>query len=267
MAALQQNLAESELFGHLRGSFTGADRDTPGLFERAHGGTLFFDEIGELPLELQPKMLRAIQEQRISRVGEIGVERGVDLRIVCATNRDLWSEVRRGQFREDLYFRLAVVPIHIPALRDRPEDIPDLARHFAQLYARQIGRETPAMDESAIERLLRHPWPGNVRELQNVMQRAVQFTPGGVISSEALRIGHLTLARTLPGPRLGGHAKGSGTRELRPLRTMVAEYIDEVLASVDQNVTHAARILEVSRKTIQRHLAERRGAPTGTESD
>ncbi|MBP7706396.1 MAG: sigma 54-interacting transcriptional regulator [Candidatus Aminicenantes bacterium] len=177
-AAIPEALLESELFGHARGSFTGAVRDKPGLVEEANGGTFFLDEIGDLPLALQSKLLRVLEEKRVRRVGETR-SRPVDARIVSATNKDLDREVERGRFRQDLYFRLKIIAIELPPLRDRPEDVRTLLDHFLDEYARSMGRPRPFLAPVALEMLLRYPWPGNVRELQNEIQRCLVMADGG----------------------------------------------------------------------------------------
>ena len=177
-AAIPEALLESELFGHARGSFTGAVRDKAGLVEEANGGTFFLDEIGDLPLSLQSKLLRVLEEKRIRRVGETR-SRPVDARIVSATNKDLDREVERGRFRQDLYFRLKIIAIELPPLRDRPEDVRSLLDHFFDAYARSMGRPRPFLAPVALEMLLRYPWPGNVRELQNEVQRCLVMADGG----------------------------------------------------------------------------------------
>jgi DNA-binding NtrC family response regulator len=164
------NLVESELFGHERGAFTGADKQKLGKFELANGGTLFLDEIGDLALELQSKILRALQEHEIERVGgEKPIQ--LDLRIICATNRDLPSRVKEGKFREDLYWRLKVLPVDVPPLRQRREDVRDLAQHFLARFAAEHGRRAQTLSEGAMQLLERYSWPGNIRELENMMQR------------------------------------------------------------------------------------------------
>jgi PAS domain S-box-containing protein len=179
-AALPPNLIESELFGHERGAFTGAERQRRGRFELAHGGTLFLDEIGELPLELQPKLLRALQEGEMERVG--GSETmAVDVRVIAASNRDLNAEMEAGRFREDLFYRVAVYPITVPPLRDRREDIPLLVQHFARHFAQRRGLRIDEIPAKVMRRLQTYDWPGNVRELQNVIERAVLTSSGGVL--------------------------------------------------------------------------------------
>jgi PAS domain S-box-containing protein len=184
-AAISAGLVESELFGHERGAFTGAVQRRKGRFESAHGGTLFLDEVGELPLEAQSKLLRVLQERELERVGGTETVR-VDVRVVAATNRDLAEMVASGEFREDLYYRLAVFPVELPPLRARPGDIPLLARFFLARFARRSGKRIDGLAPAALERLGAYHWPGNVRELENVIERAVILTEGPVIEAEAL---------------------------------------------------------------------------------
>jgi two-component system response regulator PilR (NtrC family) len=184
-AAIPENLLESELFGHVKGSFTGAVGNKAGLFEMADGGTLFLDEVGELSLPLQVKLLRAIQEKTIRRVGAT-TDRRVDVRIVAATNRKLEDEVAAGTFREDLYYRLNVIQLALPPLRDRMEDLPLLVHHFVEKYARELGKPVRGISEEAMARLGAHAWPGNVRELENGIERAVALSRGEWIEAEAL---------------------------------------------------------------------------------
>ena len=164
------NLLESELFGHERGAFTGAVTSKPGRFELAHGGTLFLDEIAEIPVSMQVKLLRALQEQEFERVGGIKTIT-VDSRLVAATNRDLKASIAAGGFREDLYYRLNVVHVHLPPLRDRPSDIPLLLEHFVQKFNTKLNRSTTGFEDAAMTQLLRYGWPGNIRELENVVER------------------------------------------------------------------------------------------------
>ena len=176
-AALPSGLLEAELFGHERGAFTGAATARTGRLEVANRGTLFLDEVGDIPMEIQPKLLRVLQEREFERLGSTRTQR-VDVRIVAATNRDLEQMIEDGSFRSDLYYRLNVFPIHIPSLRERPEDIPPLAKHFAAQYARGMGRQVPNIPDSAIQALKAWTWPGNIRELQNVIERAVIVSAG-----------------------------------------------------------------------------------------
>ena len=176
-AAIPTGLLESELFGHERGAFTGAISQKVGRFELAHQGTLLLDEVGDIPMELQPKLLRVLQEQEFERLGGTKTIK-VDVRLVAATHRDLARMVAEGRFREDLYYRLNVFPLVLPPLRERPDDIPRLVRHFTQRFARRMGRRIETIPSAVMEALVRYPWPGNIRELQNVIERAVILSPG-----------------------------------------------------------------------------------------
>jgi transcriptional regulator with GAF, ATPase, and Fis domain len=187
--AIPRELFESEFFGHVKGAFTGALRDRAGRFQAADQGTLFLDEVGEIPMDLQGKLLRAIQEGQFERVGE-DVTRSVDVRIVAATNRDLAAEAKAGRFREDLYYRLSVFPIQVPPLRERPADIEILATHFVELASRRLNLPRGRLTRADVERLAAYDWPGNIRELQNVIERAAIVSQGGP----------LRLADLLPGP-------------------------------------------------------------------
>ena len=198
-AAIPKTLMESELFGYDKGAFTGAVGAKPGRFELAHGGTLFLDEIGEIPIEMQVKLLRVLQESEFERVGGIKTIK-VEVRLVTATNRDLLQEISAGSFREDLFYRLNVVPIHIPPLRERREDIPLLVDHFIAKFNERLRKQIEGIDDDAIERLVAHPWPGNIRELENLMERTVLFCEGPQIGVADLppEISHLqpvTLSR------------------------------------------------------------------------
>jgi two-component system response regulator PilR (NtrC family) len=183
--AIPENLLESELFGHVKGAFTGAVQTKPGLFEAASGGTLFLDEIGELSQPLQVKLLRALQERTIRRVGDT-VDRKIDVRIVSATNRRLEDEVAAGRFREDVYYRLNVIELELPPLRDRVEDIPLLAQHFIRVFAEELGKDVEGMDAAAYEMLSGYAFPGNVRELENLIERAVALTHQPMIGCDLL---------------------------------------------------------------------------------
>ncbi len=240
-AAIPETLLESELFGHERGAFTGADRKRRGLFVEAQGGTLLLDEIAEMPQSLQVKLLRALQDRVIRPVGG-NEEIKVDLRLISATNRDLPAFVRQGKFREDLYYRLAVIPIRIPSLRERPEDIPLLAEHFLKRAAAGMGKEIDGFDEEAIKWLHEHNWPGNVRELENVVERAATLAKGRVITRDDLRI------EFTPG--------STGELGVRPsLAEVESQYIRRILDEVRGDKRAAARILGISVRTLQRMQA------------
>lgn len=238
-AALPENLLESELFGHVRGAFSGADRDKPGLFEAADGGTLFLDEIAELPRPLQPKLLRALEAGEVRRVGAT-TPRSVDVRIVAATNRDIEQRVDDGLFRADLFWRLNVLHIHMPPLREHPADIPLLAEHFA------AGRTiTPA----AMALLSAHAWPGNVRELRNTIERAAALSMTGEIHPDDLP------QRVQDAASTASRVAQASRRQLS-LRELERDYILEVLRSTGGNKSRAAEILGLDRKTLYRKLEE-----------
>ena len=248
VSAIPEGLLESELFGHVRGAFTGAVSARRGLFDEAHEGTLFLDEIGDLSLPLQAKLLRAIQEHRIKPVGG-NEEHEVDVRIVGATHRDLEGMVQRGLFREDLYYRLNVVSVSLPPLRERAQDIPALVRHFLRKHERETGQVAPGLSPVALRLLEAYAWPGNVRELENVIERAVLLSAHGVITPDALP------------PRLQreepiGPESPSG-EELPPLETVVESYVNRVIEHTGGNRTRAAQILGISRRTLHR-MAERK---------
>ena len=248
-SAVSATLIESELFGHVRGSFTGAVADRPGAFEAADGGTLFLDEIGELSLDLQPKLLRALERREVRRVGS-NVPRRVDVRIVSATNRLLAREVERGRFREDLYYRLAVITAPLPPLREHLEDIPMLVRHFEAELSARSGSPPPMLD-SAVAALAARSWPGNVRELRNAVSRALSLGGGGVAhggaAAEIAESGALAgAAIDLSEPLLIGRERVADAYE--------KAYITATLAQTGGNVSKAAELARVNRKLIQRAM-------------
>jgi DNA-binding NtrC family response regulator len=250
-AALPETLFESELFGHERGAFTGAVAARRGLFETADGGTCFLDEIGELSPALQAKLLRVLQERVVRRVGG-NESTPVNLRIIAATNRDLKKLVEEGAFREDLFFRLSVVTMVVPPLRERPQDIPLLAQHFLQKYARAYGKPVAGFAPAALNRLGEYHWPGNVRELEHAVERAVALCSSGILLLEDLP--SQLRAGVIPGPRL-------------PLPGMTLEdvkrwYVNRVLEEVGGNKLRAAELLGIDRRTLYRIL-DRQGSEAG----
>jgi two-component system response regulator AtoC len=270
-AALPDSLLESELFGFERGSFTGAVTAKPGLFEAAEGGTVFLDEVGEMPLALQAKLLRVLDQREVMRVGALAPRR-IDVRFVAATNRDLEAQVKAGAFREDLYYRLNAAVIVVPPLRERTSEVAPLARHFAAEAARALGRaEAPTFDREATELLERYPWPGNVRELRNVVERAVLLCEAG----SAIGIGHLPqekMGRVLPArDSQGWRARASGASAAATVPPVAAPTEDgraRVIAALERchgNQTHAAKMLGVSRRTLITRM-ERYGLPRPRKS-
>lgn len=245
--AIPENLLESELFGHVKGAFTGAHADRAGLFEEADGGTLFLDEIGELPAQLQVKLLRALQEGEIRRVGDSSSRR-VDVRIISATARDLDQEVRDGTFRSDLYYRINVVRIHLPPLRQRTEDIPALARHFVERFSKQLKVNVTGFEPATMKLLLAHPWYGNVRQLENVVERAMVLAENSTIRPEDLPgfIRH-------PETAVGGPMEALPADELS-IKKQTAELerrlIARALQITDGNRTKAAELLDLSYRAL-----------------
>jgi DNA-binding NtrC family response regulator len=248
VAALPDALVESELFGHERGAFTGALAKKPGKFELAHGGTLFLDEIGSIRVELQAKLLRALQQREIERLGGTRTV-PVDVRVIAATNVDLRQAVRARTFREDLYYRLNVVPIAVPPLRDRRDDIPLLADHFIRKYAREFNRDVRGVSAGALEVLARYDWPGNVREMENIIQRSVVLARGPV-----LQLQDLPLDLALPGTGVRqGQETGLPLREAR--EQFERQYVLRALEGVGWNQSRAARELGLHRNTLLAKLA------------
>jgi len=273
-AAIPENLLESELFGHEKGSFTGAVTRRIGKFEEANGGTLLLDEISEMHPRLQAKLLRAIQEREIDRVGG-GQPIKVDIRLLATSNRDLEEAVRSGSFREDLYFRLNVVNIELPALRERPQDIPVLAQHFAAKYSEANGLPTLEVTPAAMERLRAHHWRGNVRELENTLHRAVLLAQDGRIGPEAIMLTgqslnahQQTAARTAETAGGGDGEPGSEAKKLvgRTVADVEKGLILDTLEHCLGNRTHAANILGISIRTLRNKLKQysEDGAPVPT---
>ena len=252
-AAIPSELLESELFGHEKGAFTGAHRRKPGQFEYANTGTLFLDEIAELPLALQAKLLHVLQDFRFTRVGGNGVI-DVDARVIAATNRDLERAIDRGEFREDLYYRLNVVEIHVPPLRERREEIPLLASAFLSRFNEQYGRKKRLAPET-LARLMEHSWSGNVRELENAIRRMVVLADGEQAFQTSLprrRSGHLAAAAA-PTPAVTESLRDIGRRAAREAERKA---LAEVLDRVHWNRAEAARILKVSYKTLLNKISE-----------
>ena len=254
-AAIPETLLESELFGHEKGAFSGALARRTGKIESANGGTLLLDEISEMDIRLQAKLLRAVQEREIDRLGGAAPVK-VDVRILATTNRDLAAEVRRGTFREDLYFRLNVVSLRIPPLRERPGDIPPLAEHFARKYAEVNALPFRPVSPTAMLRLAAHPWRGNVRELENAMHRAVLLAAGGEIGIEAVELGGpdaaTAAARADGGVLPGGVASLVGRRMEEVERDLIIETLGHTLG----NRTHAATILGISIRALRNKLRD-----------
>ncbi len=245
-ASLTETLLESELFGHEKGSFTGAFSQRKGRFELANGGTLFIDELSEIPRTTQVKLLRVLQEHEFERVG--GNETiPVDVRIIAATNADIADEVASGKVREDLYYRLKVVTIDLPPLRDRKEDIPLLVNYFVDLFARKNGKEIAGIDGGAMEAMTRHSWPGNVRELEHCIENAVVMTRDSRIKIEDLSI--------VP-KEAGRDPAESGITAGKPIRDVERELILKTLESLGWNKTKAAKVLGIGARTLYRKLKE-----------
>jgi two-component system response regulator AtoC len=258
-AAIPDTLIESELFGYEKGAFTGAVSSKPGRFELADGGTLFLDEIGEIPLEMQVKLLRALQENEFERVGGIKTI-SVDVRVVAATNRDLAAEIEAGRFREDLYYRLNVVPIHLPPLRRRVEDLPDLVAHILEKFQTRLDRPGRRIDQQALDALSAYHWPGNIRELENTLERTLLFCEDEVITASDLPdelqpadLPAASAAATLPSSGEGASLKDAVKAETDRVEKQM---IQSALEQTGGNVTRAAKMLQISRKSLQLKMKE-----------
>jgi nitrogen regulation protein NR(I) len=261
-AAIPKELIESELFGYERGAFTGAVSSKPGRFELANGGTLFLDEIGEIPIEMQVKLLRALQESEFERVGGIKTIR-VDVRLVAATNRDLKKLIANGSFREDLFYRLNVVPIRLPALRERTADIPLLVEHFLAKFNERLKKRVEGVEPDALEALVQYPWPGNIRELENVVERAVLFCDTQRVRAGDLphEIRGIPAMANVPLPEADLQAALAGEGGLKEhvkvaMSRLEKELVSRALQQTNGNVTHAARLLKISRKGLQLKMKE-----------
>lgn len=259
-AALPENLLESELFGHVKGAFTDARENRAGLFLEANGGTLFLDEIGEMPIETQPKLLRALEQKTVRQVGG-NSEQPFNVRLIAATNCDLESAIEEKRFREDLYYRINVLEISIPPLRNRGMDVLLLANHFLETFTDENGRQK-GFEESTLQKLLDYEWPGNVRELRNVVERAVILANGAAISPEYLP---KKIAEFIPTQMIVNEA---GNQPLASLETIQQRYIRFVLDQTNGNKTEAAKILGLDRKTLYRKLKDQANGnrPNGDSS-
>ncbi len=255
-SALSESLLESELFGHVRGAFTGAIHDHVGRFERAHRGTIFLDEIGDIPPVVQIKLLRVLQEKEFDRVGD-SAPRQVDVRVIAATNRDLWTLVEQGKFRDDLYYRLKVFPIALPPLRERKEDFDLLVKHFIARFNQETGKKVLGLSPDAMRIVMDYPWPGNVRELENAIEHAFVTCPGGYIGPFDLPI-EIRRAELRRHPTDGGEAAHAA----RPMRRKppTPEQFIQLLEECAWNKSEVARRLTIARTSVWRHM-KRLGLP------
>jgi len=253
--ALTETLLESELFGHVRGAFTDAHQNKKGLFEAAHRGTLFLDEVGETPPAMQVKLLRALQDKKIRRVGGTD-EIEVDVRLVAATNRPLTALVRERRFREDLYYRLNVIPIHIPPLRERRDDIPLLAEHFLANFSREMGKAVAKISSGAMARLSHYAWPGNVRELENAIERAVALETTPAILVERLPESLQSPPTGLPAPATGGGRLIEGFNLDAHIRAIEKDLLSEALDRAAGDRAEAARLLGITPRALRYLLSK-----------
>jgi two-component system response regulator AtoC len=245
---------ESELFGHKKGSFTDATRDKKGLFEEAQGGTLFLDEIGELAPHLQVKLLRALQERAIRPVGDENTI-PIDVRVIAATLRNLEEDVELGRFRDDLYYRLNVVSLHLPALRERPEDIPQLVGHFVKKHSKRLGLQLPIVTPAAMQQMCSYSWRGNIRELENCIERAVVLCESGTIDLENLP----KQIRNSRGVTPSSSLSEDPLQDLsikKQVRALEINLINKALLKTKGNRTHAAKVLEISHRALLYKLKE-----------
>lgn len=250
-AAINRELADSLLFGHKKGSFTGAQEDRIGYFEQADGGTVFLDEIGDMPLDIQAKVLRVLEEKKVRRIGE-KQERNVNFRVVSATNRDLAESIRAGEFRKDLYYRLEEYPIYLPPLRDRQDDVILLAQHFLDEYCLDNGVEPLSLSEAVVKALKDHHWPGNIRELKNVVRRAAIRETGSTIES----ITFSNIEDEGPSLKKFMQKAGSPADSIIPFEQMEKDAIENAYRSTEENIVRAAKLLGISRATMYRKLKQ-----------
>ena len=242
-AALPESLLESELFGHEKGAFTGAVKSTKGLFTQAHGGTMFLDEIGDMPLATQSKLLRVLQERQFYPVGSEAPV-AVDVRVIVATNKDLAEQVRKGLFRDDLFYRIHVIPIQLPALRERKEDIVPLVEHFLKKYRDQMKKDVKGLTPEALRKLMLHDWPGNVRELENTIEYAVAMTRQEQVTEDYILQGRIDMAEAgRDGSQLKSADEPAGLKSLKDARdSFERDYLVKVLSMTEGNVSHAAKL-------------------------
>lgn len=245
--ALPENLMESELFGYEKGAFTGANMSKPGKFEQADSGTVMLDEIGDVPGNIQVKLLRVLQEREVERLGS-NKTLHIDVRVIAATNKDLRAALEDGTFREDLYYRLNVVPIEVPPLRDRKEDIPYLAKHFVEKLASENGNQVSAITDAAIDKLMQYSWPGNVRELENVIERSIVMTTGDRLNADDIRL-DMNLRPRAPAGEMG-------LPEGMSLDQYEQELIRTALKQANNNKSQAARILGLTRNSLRYRLTQ-----------
>jgi transcriptional regulator with PAS, ATPase and Fis domain len=238
--AIPEKLLESELFGHVKGAFTGAHESRAGFFQTADGGTILLDEVNEMSPAMQVKLLRVLQDKQVCMVGARKTQK-IDVRIIASSNKDLRSLVKKAVFREDLFFRLNVISITVPPLRERQEDIALLVSHFADKFADELGKPVPSFSDEALAVLMNYPWPGNIRELENLIQRLVVMTDGHAVNPPDL-------------PASMRYSAMTGSAPFRPLAEEEAAYIRRVLASVGGNKSRAAEILRIDRKTLREKL-------------
>jgi len=256
--AFPETLLESELFGYMKGSFTGANENRQGLFQAAHGGTLFMDEIGNMSLTMQVKLYRVLQEGKVRPIGSTE-ESNVDVRIIAATNKDFEKEIAEGRFREDLYYRLSVIPIHLPALRERREDIPLLARHFLERFRRTMEKPIGGISPEAMSKLEAYDWPGNVRELENTMERAVALESGKEISPRVLPdriLGHAEASRAVPGAGHGIQISNEGVDFEKVVAATERLYLQAALEKAGGVRTRASELLKITYRSF-RHYAKK----------
>ncbi|HEY0710709.1 MAG TPA: sigma-54 dependent transcriptional regulator [Polyangia bacterium] len=252
--AIPESLIESEFFGHVKGAFTGANTDRPGLFEAAHGGTIFLDEIGELPVPMQVKLLRVLQERKVKRVGGVQ-EKEVDVRVVAATNRDLEAEVEKGAFRQDLFYRLNVIQLRLPPLRERREDLPLLVDHFLRKFSAEHGRPLSGIEPDAMAAIMGHSFPGNVRELENLIERAVTLATGDRITADTLpRLSPMSTAGAHVDPAPGLPATGLDLEKV--VEDFERGIIIKALEHTKGNRTEAARLLGVTFRSLRYRLSK-----------